>query len=225
MEHAEPTYCSPLPDFEAEAVFDQEFIKVKLSEYIGKKYVIPFFYPLDFTFVCPTKIAAFSDRYAEFEKKNTEVLGVSVDSVDIASELKSDATLELLKLYLTTDEGQQLKKKINHVYQINIVPKANHHHRARTTTTQSHPASRQGPNHQQNTTKKRVNPKPQQKNPGLNPVLELERKRKGSDDLPVNGSGGDDFTPLSTPRPDRGLPRLFLPRCNADGDFLATRAW
>nr|VDC81665.1 unnamed protein product [Brassica rapa] len=69
------------PDFEAEAVFDQEFIKVKLSEYIGKKYVILFFYPLDFTFVCPTEITAFSDRYAEFEKLNTEVLGVSVDSV------------------------------------------------------------------------------------------------------------------------------------------------
>ncbi|KAK4792506.1 hypothetical protein SAY86_022941 [Trapa natans] len=69
------------PDFEAEAVFDQEFINVKLSDYIGKKYVILFFYPLDFTFVCPTEITAFSDRYAEFEKLNTEVLGVSVDSV------------------------------------------------------------------------------------------------------------------------------------------------
>ncbi|KAL0736471.1 hypothetical protein Bca4012_012681 [Brassica carinata] len=68
-------------DFEAEAVFDQEFIKVKLSEYISKKYVILFFYPLDFTFVCPTEITAFSDRYVEFEKLNTEVLGVSVDSV------------------------------------------------------------------------------------------------------------------------------------------------
>ncbi|GMP98636.1 hypothetical protein CsSME_00046451 [Camellia sinensis var. sinensis] len=69
------------PDFEAEAVFDQEFIKVKLSEYIGKKYVILFFYPLDFTFVCPTEITAFSDRHAEFEKLNTEILGVSIDSV------------------------------------------------------------------------------------------------------------------------------------------------
>ncbi|NMR96180.1 redoxin domain-containing protein, partial [Vibrio parahaemolyticus] len=39
------------PDFEAEAVFDQEFINVKLSDYIGKKYVVLFFYPLDFTFV------------------------------------------------------------------------------------------------------------------------------------------------------------------------------
>ncbi|RDX81191.1 2-Cys peroxiredoxin BAS1-like, chloroplastic, partial [Mucuna pruriens] len=76
-----PLVGNTAPDFEAEAVFDQEFIKVKLSEYIGKKYVILFFYPLDFTFVCPTEITAFSDRYAEFEELNTEILAVSVDSV------------------------------------------------------------------------------------------------------------------------------------------------
>ena len=44
------------------------------------KYVVLFFYPLDFTFVCPTEITAFSDRYDEFKSLNTEVLGVSVDS-------------------------------------------------------------------------------------------------------------------------------------------------
>ncbi|GAU17479.1 hypothetical protein TSUD_340220 [Trifolium subterraneum] len=76
-----PLVGNTAPDFEAEAVFDQEFIKVKLSEYIGKKYVILFFYPLDFTFVCPTEITAFSDRHAEFAELNTEILGVSVDSV------------------------------------------------------------------------------------------------------------------------------------------------
>ncbi|XP_008243649.1 PREDICTED: 2-Cys peroxiredoxin BAS1, chloroplastic [Prunus mume] len=61
-----PLVGNVAPDFEAEAVFDQEFIKVKLSEYIGKKYVILFFYPLDFTFVCPTEITAFSDRHAGY---------------------------------------------------------------------------------------------------------------------------------------------------------------
>ncbi|KAJ6790509.1 2-Cys peroxiredoxin BAS1, chloroplastic-like [Iris pallida] len=76
-----PLVGNVAPDFEAEAVFDQEFIKVKLSEYIGKKYVILFFYPLDFTFVCPTEITAFSDRHSEFANINTEILGVSVDSV------------------------------------------------------------------------------------------------------------------------------------------------
>ena len=67
------------PDFTATAVYDQEFKTIKLSDYRGK-YVVLFFYPLDFTFVCPTEITAFSDRYEEFKTLNTEVLGVSVDS-------------------------------------------------------------------------------------------------------------------------------------------------
>ncbi len=67
------------PDFTATAVVDQEFKDIKLSQYRGK-YVVLFFYPLDFTFVCPTEITAFSDRYSDFSSKNTEVLGVSVDS-------------------------------------------------------------------------------------------------------------------------------------------------
>ncbi len=67
------------PDFTATAVIDQEFKEISLSNYRGK-YVVLFFYPLDFTFVCPTEITAFSDRYSEFSSKNTEVLGVSVDS-------------------------------------------------------------------------------------------------------------------------------------------------
>ncbi|NEQ51007.1 MAG: peroxiredoxin [Leptolyngbya sp. SIO3F4] len=69
----------PAPDFTATAVVDQEFKTIKLSDYRGR-YVILFFYPLDFTFVCPTEITAFSDRYDEFNALNTEVLGVSVDS-------------------------------------------------------------------------------------------------------------------------------------------------
>ncbi|MBE9065583.1 peroxiredoxin [Leptolyngbya cf. ectocarpi LEGE 11479] len=67
------------PDFTATAVVDQEFKTIKLSDYRGQ-YVVLFFYPLDFTFVCPTEITAFSDRYDEFTTLNTEVLGVSVDS-------------------------------------------------------------------------------------------------------------------------------------------------
>lgn len=68
------------PDFTATAVADQEFKTIKLSDYRGK-YVVLFFYPLDFTFVCPTEITAFSDRSEEFTQLNTEILGVSVDSV------------------------------------------------------------------------------------------------------------------------------------------------
>ncbi|GKV31901.1 hypothetical protein SLEP1_g40558 [Rubroshorea leprosula] len=123
-----PLVGNTAPDFEAEAVFDQEFIKVKLSEYIGKKYVILFFYPLDFTFVCPTEITAFSDRYEEFKKLNTEILGVSIDSVfshlawvqtdrksgglgDLKYPLVSDVTKSIAKSYrvLIPDQGIALR--------------------------------------------------------------------------------------------------------------------
>jgi len=69
----------PAPDFIADAVIDEEFKSVKLSDYRGK-YVVLFFYPLDFTFVCPTEIIAFSEKIEEFKKRGTQVLGVSVDS-------------------------------------------------------------------------------------------------------------------------------------------------
>jgi peroxiredoxin 2/4 len=67
------------PEFMATAVVDQQFKTVKLSDYQGK-YVIILFYPLNFTFVCPTEIIAFSDRYEEFNRLNAEILGISVDS-------------------------------------------------------------------------------------------------------------------------------------------------
>lgn len=69
----------PAPDFTATAVVNQEFQEISLSQYRGK-YVVLFFYPLDFTFVCPTEITAFSDRYSDFSSKNSEILAVSVDS-------------------------------------------------------------------------------------------------------------------------------------------------
>jgi len=69
----------PAPDFSAKAVVGSEIKDITLSKYRGK-YVILFFYPLDFTFVCPTEIIAFNDKLAEFNKRNAEVLAVSIDS-------------------------------------------------------------------------------------------------------------------------------------------------
>ena len=70
----------PAPDFKAQAVLpNKEFSAVSLSDYKGK-YVLLFFWPLDFTFVCPTEIIAFSDRNEEFAKLGVQLLGVSVDS-------------------------------------------------------------------------------------------------------------------------------------------------
>jgi peroxiredoxin (alkyl hydroperoxide reductase subunit C) len=67
------------PEFALEGVLNGNFHTYRLSDYKGK-WVVLFFYPLDFTFVCPTEILAFSDRLGEFEKLGAEVLGASVDS-------------------------------------------------------------------------------------------------------------------------------------------------
>jgi peroxiredoxin (alkyl hydroperoxide reductase subunit C) len=107
-------------------VYDQEFMDISLSQYKGK-YVVLFFYPLDFTFVCPTEITAFSDKYEEFKKLNTEVLGVSVDSQfshlawvqtprnegglgDLNYPLVADLKKEISEAYgVLTDEGIALR--------------------------------------------------------------------------------------------------------------------
>ena len=70
----------PAPDFTAPAVVNKEFQDITLSSFRGKKNVVLFFYPLDFTFVCPTELHAFQDKLKDFKAKNTEVLAVSVDS-------------------------------------------------------------------------------------------------------------------------------------------------
>lgn len=68
------------PDFTAQAVMpDNSFAELTLSSYRGKEVVL-FFYPLDFTFVCPSEIIAFDRCLAQFKSKNAEVIGVSVDS-------------------------------------------------------------------------------------------------------------------------------------------------
>jgi peroxiredoxin (alkyl hydroperoxide reductase subunit C) len=68
------------PDFTADAVMpDNTFGQITISGYKGKNVVL-FFYPLDFTFVCPSEILAFNKKLDEFKKRNTEVIGVSVDS-------------------------------------------------------------------------------------------------------------------------------------------------
>ncbi|KAI5719723.1 peroxiredoxin 1 [Diaphorina citri] len=74
-----PALEKPAPEFEGQAVVNGQFKNIKLSQYKGQ-YVVLFFYPLDFTFVCPTEIIAFSDRAEEFKKINTQVIACSTDS-------------------------------------------------------------------------------------------------------------------------------------------------
>ncbi len=108
------------PDFRATAVVDHEFRQISLRDYRGR-HVVLFFYPLDFTFVCPTEITAFSDRHGEFAALATEILAVSVDSPfshlawvqterksgglgDIAYPLVSDLTKAIARAYHVLDE-------------------------------------------------------------------------------------------------------------------------
>ncbi|PVU99598.1 hypothetical protein BB559_000578 [Furculomyces boomerangus] len=69
----------PAPHFAGTAVLDKQFKQISLDDFKGK-YLALVFYPLDFTFVCPTELLAFSDRKADFDKLNTQVIGISTDS-------------------------------------------------------------------------------------------------------------------------------------------------
>jgi len=71
---------NPAPNFELEGYFKGQFVKYKLSEYRGK-WVILLFYPLDFTFVCPTEVLNFSASAEKFTKLSCQIFGISVDSM------------------------------------------------------------------------------------------------------------------------------------------------
>ncbi|KAL2085889.1 hypothetical protein ACEWY4_019209 [Coilia grayii] len=69
----------PAPQWEGTAVIDGQFKTIRLSDFVGK-YLVLLFFPLDFTFVCPTEITAFSDRVEDFRAISTEIVACSVDS-------------------------------------------------------------------------------------------------------------------------------------------------
>nr|WGH12981.1 2-Cys peroxiredoxin [Echinothamnion sp.] len=114
------------PNFSAISVYQQEFKQINLSDYLGK-YLILLFYPLDFTFVCPTEIIAFSDMFDQIKSLNAEILGISVDSEychlawmqldrdaggvgDLKYPLVSDLCKEIsLSFNVLNDEGKSLR--------------------------------------------------------------------------------------------------------------------
>ncbi|CAG9772492.1 unnamed protein product [Ceutorhynchus assimilis] len=79
LQFTKAVISKPAPFWVSTAVVNGEFVELKSTDFLGK-YLVFFFYPLDFTFVCPTEILAFSDRIEEFKKINTEVVACSVDS-------------------------------------------------------------------------------------------------------------------------------------------------
>jgi peroxiredoxin 2/4 len=100
---------SPAPPFTLDAVVNQEFKKVSLSDYQGK-WVVLFFYPGDFTFVCPTEIKGFSKSLDEFTRADAQVLAVSVDSkYSHLAWLKSGA-LDKLEYPLLSDFSKQTSR-------------------------------------------------------------------------------------------------------------------
>ena len=116
-----PLVGNKAPHFEAQAVVDQKIIeKFSLTQFEGK-YVLFFFYPLDFTFVCPTELHAFQEYLTEFEKRNTQVVGCSVDSpfshLAWINTPKAKGGIEGVKYPLVSD----LNKDIAEAYQV-LVP-------------------------------------------------------------------------------------------------------
>ncbi len=100
------------PDFTANAYFKGAFKKVTLSEHLNAgKWVVLFFYPLDFTFVCPTEIKQFSEKASEFEKEGAQILGISVDS-EHSHQAWCQGDLGDLNFPLVSD----LKKDISDMY-------------------------------------------------------------------------------------------------------------
>lgn len=79
MEGATARVRYPAPGFKCKALDNGLFADITLEQYKGK-WVVLFFYPLDFTFVCPTEICEFSDKAADFTANNCQVLGASCDS-------------------------------------------------------------------------------------------------------------------------------------------------
>ena len=79
MEGNKAVVRHPAPAFKGMAWWDKKFQEISLEQFKGK-YVVLFFYPLDFTFVCPTEIVQFSDKKAEFDKLDCQVIACSIDS-------------------------------------------------------------------------------------------------------------------------------------------------
>jgi peroxiredoxin 2/4 len=107
------------PAFHATAVVNGGEIveNFSLEQYVGKKYVIFYFYPADFTFVCPTEIVAFQDKLGEFEKRNVAVIGCSVDSEFahwkwLQTELK-DGGIKGVKYPLVSDSSKTISENFD----------------------------------------------------------------------------------------------------------------
>lgn len=102
--------ASPAPRFSGEAYIDGAITKISSADYRGK-WIVLFFYPLDFTFVCPTEITGFSEAKEEFESRNAKVIACSVDSVH-SHKAWCEGSLGKVKIAMLSD----VTKKIAYDY-------------------------------------------------------------------------------------------------------------
>ena len=102
------TIGQKITDFELDAYQNEEEKKIKLSGYIGR-WLILFFYPADFTFVCPTELEEMADNYEEFKKLDAEVLSVSTDTVYTHKAWHdSSPTIKKIKFPMVADPSGKL---------------------------------------------------------------------------------------------------------------------
>ncbi len=99
---------SPAPDFNAEAFHKGQIKKVSLQDYKGK-WTIIFFYPADFTFVCPTELGEMADRYEKFKELGAEILSVSTDTVFVHKAWHdSSETIKKIKFPMVADPTHKI---------------------------------------------------------------------------------------------------------------------
>ena len=103
----------PAPNFEGTSWYNGDFVTTKLSDYKGK-YLVLFFYPLDFTFVCPTEIIAFSNKAKEFREIGVEIVAASIDSkfshMEYCLKARKDGGLGGLDIPLLSDVNKKIAR-------------------------------------------------------------------------------------------------------------------
>src|SRR3989344_652353 len=98
------------PDFEENAFIDNKIKKIKLSDYRGK-WVVLFFYPADFTFICPTELGELADKYEELKNMNVEIISVSTDTAFVHKAWHdSSETIKKIKYPMLADPAMRVTK-------------------------------------------------------------------------------------------------------------------
>ncbi len=101
------------PDFEEDAFIENSIKKIKLSDYRGK-WVVLFFYPADFTFVCPTELGDLADNYEKFIGLNTEIISVSTDTAFVHKAWHDNSeTIKKIKFPMLADPSARVCKAYN----------------------------------------------------------------------------------------------------------------